>query len=119
MAPATTATASVPRRTTRNISAVRKGYPSIQEYSRRAFFFADHSLLELIFPSLDRTRGSSKCPLISSLSRGARPYRIPKSSEGPEGGELSVSPAGGGKTSTMSHLAAKKGVPCRGRNPPP
>ncbi len=91
---------------------------SIQEYSRRAFFFADHSLLELIFPSLDRTRHSSKSSLIISVSRGARPYRIPKSSEGPEGGELSVSPAGGRISSTMSDLAAKTCVPCREGVPP-
>ncbi len=91
---------------------------SIQEYARRAVFFADHSLLELIFLSLGRTRHSSKCSPISSVSRGARLFLIPKSSGGRKGSGLSVSRAGGRITSTMSDLAAKTCVPCRGGVPP-
>ncbi len=91
---------------------------STQEYARRAVVFTDHSLLTLTFLSLDRARGSSKCPLISSLSRGVPSFLIPKSSAGREGSGLSVSRAGGRIASTMSDLAAKTCVPCRGGMPP-
>src|SRR6267143_334256 len=87
------------------------GTLSIQEYTRRAFFFADHSLLELIFPSLDRTQHSSKSSLISSDSLGARPYLIPKSSGGQEGSGPSISLAGGRIPSTCPILQPKHAFP--------
>ncbi len=91
---------------------------SIQEYARRAVVFTDHSLLTLTFLSLDRARDSSKCPLISSLSRGVPSFLIPKRSAGREGSGLSVSRGGSRIASTMSDLAAKTCVPCRGGTPP-
>ncbi len=66
-------------------------------------------------PTIERTRrSSSKYSLISSLSPDARPFLIPKSSAGREGSGLSVSLAGGRIPSTMSDLAARTCVPCRG-----
>ena len=91
-----------------------RGTLSIREYTGLAVFLADHSRLELIFPSLDRLEDALKCTLISSISRGNRSLLIPKSSGDQEGGGLTFSPAGGRITSTMSELAAKTCVPCRG-----
>src|SRR5258708_7263004 len=50
--------------------------------------------------------------------RGVPSSLIPKSSAGREESELSVSRAGGRIASTMSDLAAKTCVPCRGGMPP-
>ncbi len=47
-------------------------------------------------------------------SQGARSFLISKSSSGREGSGLSVARASGRITSTMSDLAAKTCVPCRG-----
>src|SRR2546430_15193142 len=85
MAPAATSTVSVPTRTARIIGAVCMECPSVPEYACRAVFFADRSLQELIFLSIDRTRhSSSKCSLVGSVSQGARAlaFFIPESSHG-------------------------------------
>src|SRR6266478_3374949 len=119
MAPATTGTASVPRRTTRNISAVCIGYPEHPRIRPSSDLLRRSVVtLELIFPSLDRTPYSSKCSLISPLSRGRRCFLIPKSSRGREGSGLSVWRAGGRITFTMCDLATKTCVPCCGCVPP-
>jgi 4a-hydroxytetrahydrobiopterin dehydratase len=87
---------------------------SIQENTRRAVFLADHARLEFRFPFLDRPQHTLKCILISSISRGNRSLLIQKSSGGQEGRGLTFSSAGGRIISTMSDLAAKTCVPCRG-----
>src|SRR5229473_8255328 len=86
MAPATTGRASVPSRTTRKMSAVCMEYPEHPRIRSSSGFFADHSLLAFNFPSLDRTRHSSKCDPISSLSGGLalfsfRKIQVPEKEE--------------------------------------
>ena len=106
------------RRTARIIDVVRTGYPEHPRIHCLAVFLANHSRPELIFPSLDRLQDALKCTLISSISRGNRSLLIPKSSGKQEGGGLTFSLAGGRIISTMSELAAKTCVPCRGGVPP-
>jgi len=91
---------------------------SIQKYTRLAVFLADHSRLELIFPSLVATAAYSQVHSNQFNFMRQPLFSHSENSGGQAGDGLTLSPAGGRIISTMSDLAAKTCVPCRGGVPP-
>src|SRR5712664_1082439 len=100
------------------MSAVCMGYPENPRIRPSSDLLRQSVVTRIHFLVSGRTQRSSKCTLISLLSRGRRSFLIPKSSCGRERCAVSVWQAGGRISFTMSDLAAKTCVPCRGGVPP-